>query len=77
VRYQANVRIIRPRSGRGQQNQGRDEPGGLVRPPDQFAPDPLALVVSIHREVGKIRAIGEVGHRPSDADESSVDPGCE
>jgi hypothetical protein len=56
--------IVRLGLRRCQQNQRRVQARCLVRSPDQFPADALPLVRLVHRQVGQVGAIGEVGDGP-------------
>lgn len=59
----------------GEEDEGGVDAGGLVGAFEKFLADAESLELHIHREVGEIGAVGEVGERPGDADQLSVDAG--
>ena len=48
----------------------------VLRAPDQLTPDTRFLVIWIDRQVGKIAAIDEIGHRPLPTNQPIAIPGA-
>ena len=76
-RLEAEPGVIVHRLRRRQQQQ-RDFPADrLAYPLDQRAADAAVLVGTVHRQVGQVAAVAEVGQRPADADQPLAVPGRE
>jgi hypothetical protein len=69
------MRVICAGLWRCQQDHDRVASGSLVRATNQLAADAAALKSFVHREIGQVRAVAEVGQRAGEADEQPAGSG--